>query len=297
MGESTKTTSIFAERTWLSPDSVQLYLRDYPGASGEARLPVVCLHGLTRNSKDFEEIASTIAATGRRVIVPDVRGRGRSGMSPDPMRYLPAAYARDLIGMLAALGVARAVFLGTSMGGVITMLAAARRNRMVAAAILNDIGPEASPEGLARIAGYAGRPATVSSWDEAAAYVRSINEAAFPNWDDAAWSSFARRTFREDADGGLALDYDPAIRVPILAGKLKAPKFLAWHLFLRLARRRPTLVLRGELSDILSRPIAARMQKAVPAIELVEVGGVGHAPMLDEPDAQASILSFLERAP
>ncbi len=288
--------SAFASRTWDARDGVSIYARDYAGADGAARLPVICLHGLTRNSADFEEVAGSIAASSRRVIVPDMRGRGRSGYDPDAMNYVPRTYARDVIDLLDALGIARAVFLGTSMGGIITMLVASMRGSMVSAAILNDIGPEAAPEGLARIAGYAGKSVDIADWDAATSYVRAINEAAFPDLGPDDWEAFAHRTFREDQNGRPVLDYDPRIREPIAAGRLKAPRFVGWWLFRRLARRRrPVLVIRGALSDILSRDISRRMKRAAPSIELVEIDRVGHAPRLSEPQADAAIRDFLSR--
>jgi pimeloyl-ACP methyl ester carboxylesterase len=287
----------YTERLWTATDSVRIFIRDYAAGLGAPKLPVVCLHGLTRNSKDFEEIAGVIAASGRRVFVPDMRGRGRSGYDPKAMNYVPSTYARDVIGLLEAFGVSRAVFLGTSMGGVITMVVAARRSRMVAAAILNDIGPEAAPEGITRISGYAGKPVNIENWDDAVAYVREINAPAFPRYDDEAWLQFARRTFRDDGAGRPVLDYDPGIRAPIEAGKLKLPKFIAWWIFKRLARRRPTLVVRGGLSDILSAQIVRRMQKTAPGLEVAEIPAVGHAPLLNEPRALVAIKSFLDRVP
>src|SRR3990170_6280361 len=129
----------YAERRWTSRDGLNLFARDYAGASGVARLPVICLHGLTRNSKDFEELAPRLARTGRRILVPDVRGRGLSDWDPCPSRYAPKTYARDILALMDALGISRAVFLGTSMGGIITMAVAAMRSRAVADAILNDV--------------------------------------------------------------------------------------------------------------------------------------------------------------
>src|SRR5213075_2745189 len=136
----------FSERRWTSADGLSLYARDYAGGDGEARLPVICLHGLTRNSKDFEDVAPVIAASGRRVIVPDVRGRGRSGYARDPASYEPKTYARDVLDLMDGLGIARAVFIGTSMGGLITMTVAALRSKAVAAVVLNDVGPAVAPQ-------------------------------------------------------------------------------------------------------------------------------------------------------
>jgi pimeloyl-ACP methyl ester carboxylesterase len=284
-----------AERRWTSPDGLSLFARDYAGGGGEVRLPVVCMHGLTRNSKDFEDLAPRIAAMGRRVLVPDVRGRGLSARDPNPANYHPKVYARDVAGLLDSLGIPSAIFLGTSMGGIITMTLAAVRPGLVAAAILNDVGPEIAREGVARILGYAGKGARIDSWADAVAYLRRTSSAAFPAFSDTEWDRFARRTFREGANGP-ELDYDPAI-----GGQLSMPgrltTFIARMLFRRLARKRPTLLLRGALSDIITADIAARMAKAAPAMEVVVVPNVGHAPLLDEPVAVDAIARFLRTLP
>jgi pimeloyl-ACP methyl ester carboxylesterase len=285
----------FEERRWTSNDGLALYARDYPTAVEAARLPVVCLHGLTRNSKDFEELAPRIAASGRRVIVPDVRGRGLSDRDPNAANYHPRTYARDVLALMASLEVPRAVFIGTSMGGIITMTLAAIRSSAVAAAILNDVGPAIAPEGLARILAYTGKDPGVRSWDDAVEYVRGTSAAALPSFGPDDWRRFAERTFRDRGDGPQ-LDYDPAISGP-LRPPSRLAKLAAWLLFRRLARKRPTLLVRGALSDIVSRDIADRMKRHAPGLELAEVPGVGHAPMLDEPAAIAAIDSFLDRVP
>lgn len=282
----------FAERRWTSRDGVNLFARDYPAASGEALLPVICLHGLTRNSKDFEDIAQRIAAWGRRVIVPDVRGRGQSDRDPNPKNYQPKTYARDVLELMDALGIPRAIFLGTSMGGIIMMTIAAIRPKAIAGAILNDVGPAIAPEGVARILGYVGKLPRVSDWSDAAAYVRQINSIALPHLSDEDWDRFARRTFR-DGPEGPELDYDPAITVALQRPPPRAAIWIAGLLFRRLARRRPTLLLRGATSDIITPEIAARMQRAAPSLRRVDVPGVGHAPMLTEPAAVDAIDQFL----
>jgi len=285
----------FNEKRWTSHDGLSLYYRDYPAVGGGGGLPVICLHGLTRNSKDFEGIAPRIAALGRRVIVPDVRGRGQSGFDPNPANYQPSVYARDVMALMDSLGISTAVFLGTSMGGFITMTLAALRSKAVAAAILNDVGPAVAPEGIARILAYTGKDPAVRSWDDAIDYVRRTNSAAFPHLSDDGWRKFAERTFRDEGQGPR-LDYDPAI-----AGPLKPPSrltaFMAWLLFRRLARGRPTLLIRGAMSDIVSRDIAGRMKRHAPRLELAEVPGVGHAPMLDEEEAVDAIRNFLRTIP
>lgn len=283
----------FTERHWTSSDGLTLFARDYPPGPGVAKLPIIAIHGLTRNSADFEAIAPLVAQSGRRVLAIDVRGRGRSDRAPDPMTYVPDVYARDVIALLDQTGIERAVFMGTSMGGLITMVLTAIRPKAIAAAILNDIGPEVSPEGLARIAAYSGQPVEIHDWPDAAAYAKRINAVAFPAHTDADWETFARRVFREGTMGSPVLDYDPDIAVPIRAAGAKALVPNLWPHFRRLARKRPTLLIRGEMSDLLGPDIAARMRKAAPAMAYAEIAGIGHAPMLDEPEARAAIFEFL----
>lgn len=287
----------FKERRWNAPDGVPLFARDYPAADGAARLPVVCIHGLTRNSRDFEDMAPWLAASGRRVLAVDVRGRGKSGRSADPMRYQLPVYARDMLAMLDALGIARAHFIGTSMGGLITMMLAARHRRVIASAILNDVGPEIDPAGIARIAGYAGQPVAIETWDDAVAHFKRTSSVAFPNLADDDWRVLTERACIADEQGRPQFDYDPSIAVPIMAKPLPRRSLLAWLLFLRLARSRPTLLIRGELSDLLSQSIAAKMRRAAPRMAYAEVAGVGHAPLLSEDAAKHAIGAFLEAKP
>jgi pimeloyl-ACP methyl ester carboxylesterase len=283
----------FAERRWTSSDGLSLYARDYAAASGPAKLPVIAIHGLTRNSADFEVIAPLIAQSGRRVLALDIRGRGQSDRAPDPMTYQPQVYAQDVLALMRDLGLERAVFLGTSMGGLITMALAAVKSKVIAAAIINDVGPEVSPVGLTRIAAYAGQPVEINNWADAAAYVRKTNEIALPHYTDADWDAFARRTFRMGTEGTPVPDYDPDIMVPLRAAGARALVPNLWPMFSRLAKARPVLLVRGETSDLLSPEIVAKMQKRAPKMDFVEVPGVGHAPMLDEPEAKAAIFPFL----
>ncbi|WP_372707624.1 alpha/beta fold hydrolase [Brevundimonas sp.] len=287
----------YIDRRWTTADGLSLYARDYAAAAGPAKLPMIAIHGLTRNSADFDHIAPLIAQSGRRLLALDMRGRGRSDRAPDPMTYQPATYAQDVLALLNQSGIERAVFMGTSMGGLITMALAAIRSEVIAAAILNDIGPEVAKEGLMRIAAYSGQAVDTPTWAAAAAYVKGINAVAFPHYGDKDWDAFARRTFTTGTDGAPVLNYDPDIAVPIRAAGAKALVPNLWPFFTRLAKDRPVLLVRGETSDLLSPEIAAKMRKRAPKMDYVEVSGVGHAPMLDEAQAKAAIFPFLSELP
>ncbi|MBJ7447391.1 MAG: alpha/beta hydrolase [Brevundimonas sp.] len=287
----------FVERRWKSADGLNLSARDYAAVAGQAKLPVIAIHGLTRNAADFEVIAPQIALAGRRVLAVDVRGRGRSDRATDPLTYQPATYAQDVLALMSALGIERAVFVGTSMGGLITMAIAAIRSKVVAGAILNDIGPEVSPVGLARIASYAGQSVIINDWADAAAHAKRLNEIAFPHYTDADWDAFARRTFRIGTEGTPVPDYDTDIAVPIRAAGAKALVPNLWPMFGRLTRGRQVLLVRGETSDLLSPEIVAKMRKRAPKMDYVEVPGVGHAPMLDEPAVKEALFPFLSELP
>lgn len=289
--------SNFTAITYKSNDGLTLYARDYPSSAGPAHLPVICIHGLTRNSSDFEEIAPQIAALSRRVIAVDVRGRGHSERDPDAGNYNPLVYSRDVEKLMQDLGIGRAVFVGTSMGGLITMTLAARRLDLVAAAVLNDIGPMISPKGLARIAGYTGRSASLTSWEQAADFVKDINACAFPGNGDDEWLKWARRAFDQDAEGKLCARYDPNIAIALQTGKLKPTSLAARMAFRRLARKRPTLFIRGTLSDLVEPEQSDWMRKTAPDMQYAEVPNVGHAPMLTEPEALDAIRTFMARVP
>lgn len=292
---------------WTSDEGLPLHARDYAPASGPTKLPVICIHGLTRNARDFEDLAPKIAAMGRRVLAVDVRGRGLSARDPNPMNYHPGTYAADIVALLQAAGIERAVFVGTSMGGLIAMVLTSLKPEAVAAAVLNDVGPELSPVGLARIAGYTGMASRFGTWDEAIAYAKAINEAAFPAYTAEDWDRFARRLF-DEIDGGFVLAYDPDIAAPIKAAAEAAAKTQAsggaalappdmYPLFRALSKDRPLLLVRGGISDLIDPAIAERMKAAAPHMAYAEVPGVGHAPMLTEPEAWAAMEKLLETIP
>jgi len=282
----------FRHRTWLSAEGLRLHARDYAAAEGKARLPVICLHGLTRNARDFEALAPWIATRQRRVLAVDVRGRGLSARDPNTSYWLPT-YADDVRCLAQALGIARAIFIGTSMGGLITMELAALAPELIAGAVINDVGPVLASEGLARIGSYVGNAPAFGSWGEAALYLERQNAQALPHYGAEDWQAMAARMFREEG-GRIAADYDPAIAGAFGTGPLPADPWDRWH---GLARGRPLLLLRGGLSDLLAAGDATRMVTEHETARLREIPNVGHAPMLDEPEALAAIGEFLDEVP
>jgi pimeloyl-ACP methyl ester carboxylesterase len=285
----------YVQRPIPTPDGLNLFLREYAAERGVRGLPVLCLHGLTRNSADFEGVAPRIAALGRRVFALDTRGRGWSDRDPQPERYRADVYAQDVLRALDTLGVPRAVLVGTSMGGIITMLVAAMAPARIAAAVLNDIGPQIEPRGIARIAGYVGKTGPLASWDEMVAAVKESQGAAFPDADDTFWRAFARRVAQELPDKRVAFAYDPAIALAFAQPQATPPPSLV-PVFEILAKV-PVLVVRGALSDILSPDGVAAMRAIKSDLEVVEVPRVGHAPTLEEPEAWGALAKFLARVP
>jgi len=282
----------FDHYRWTSADGLTLHARDYAPAQERGLLPVICLHGLTRNARDFEALAPWIAARGRRVLAVDIRGRGLSARDPLASYWLPT-YAEDVRLMAETLGLDRAIFVGTSMGGLITMELAALAPALVAAAVINDVGPVLAAEGLARIGSYVGNAPAFDTWGEAAAYLERQNAQALPHYEAADWQAMAARMFREQ-EKRIVADYDPAIAAAFGTGPLPADPWERWH---GLARGRRLLLLRGGLSDLLTAGDATRMVTEHDNARLREVPNVGHAPMLDEPEALAAIGAFLDEVP
>lgn len=260
-------------------------------AGGDAT-PVLCIHGLTRNAADFDTVAGPIAATGHDVVAISLRGRGASDPDPEPKNYFPTTYRDDALKTLDVLGWPKAVFIGTSLGGITTMLVNEVAPERVVAAIINDVGPELASEGLARIASYTGKSdGAARDIKEAAARIRAINAVAFPDeTGDQYWIDFARRTFRETPDGWV-LDYDPAIGQALIEAGPAPDLWPAWASL----SRTPTLLVHGELSDLLTAPIVEKMRVAHPNFDYAPVARVGHAPMLTEPAAAAAVTAFLDK--
>jgi pimeloyl-ACP methyl ester carboxylesterase len=284
----------YSDEYYESEDGLRLHYRDYrPEGDADGRPPVFCLPGLTRNCRDFEAIADHLSrhlSKRRRVISPDFRGRGLSDYDPEWRNYHPLTYVRDMEKLIAELGFERIVCLGTSLGGLVSMTLNHRRPGLVERVILNDVGPEIAPQGLARIMGYAGRTPDIRSWEDAVALSRANYGIAYPDLTDEEWLAYARTGYREDADGVPRLDCDPKIGDALreVGGELEDP----WVLFAGLADT-PTLVIHGVLSDILTREIVEKMQAAKPDLDVLEVPNRGHVPMLNEPVCLRGIEAFL----
>jgi pimeloyl-ACP methyl ester carboxylesterase len=279
----------FEARSWTSRDGLKLHYRDYPGPAD--RPPLLMLHGLTRNSRDFENIAARYAGDWR-VIVPDFRGRGKSQYDPNSANYQPPTYSMDIVQLLDELGIAEAVFMGTSLGGLVTMIIAAIAPQRIAGVLLNDVGPELNLVGIDRIKTYVGKSVVFDSFEDAAAELRGRHSEVHPAYGDAEWERYARRVVHK-TDRGFEFDYDMRIAEPFdTANSGEVPDIWPYY---RALGGRPVLVLRGEYSDLLPDAVLERMASEIPDVEVVTVPGVGHAPDLDEPEAEAAIDRLLER--
>jgi pimeloyl-ACP methyl ester carboxylesterase len=274
-------------RRWLSHDGLELFARDYAASEGLARLPVVCLHGLTRNSRDFEDVAPWLAQKQRRVLALDMRGRGHSAWDPAGNYDIPN-YVADIKGLLDRLGIAKAVFVGTSMGGLITIELGTAYPDLVAGAVINDIGPQLSMVGLTRIASYVGQGQPLPDWQAAADTCARFNGDVFAHYGAQDWLAMAHRMFREE-QGQIVADYDPAIAQALARLVADPDPWAKWHGF---ADNRPVLLLRGSATDLLDADVAEAMVAGKRQAKLATIAGIGHAPMMDEPDARLALDMF-----
>jgi len=279
----------YVERRITAQDGLALRYRHYGDAVSE-KTPLLCLAGLTRNAKDFHGLAQRYAPE-RRVLALDLRGRGRSAYDPDWRNYRPEVYLRDVAHLLAAENLHRVIVVGTSLGGLLAMGLAVALPAALKAVVLNDIGPEIDPAGIARIKGYVGQESELGDWEAATRRLKELFGVAWPDLAEARWSELAREHFREGPDGRPAMDYDPAIRRPF-EGNDDSPDM--WPLFGAL-QEVPTLLIRGALSDILSEATAAAMAAAKPDLIRVDVANRGHVPLLDEPECLAALDDFIAR--
>jgi pimeloyl-ACP methyl ester carboxylesterase len=286
----------FQDRTYLSSDGLTLHLRDYdpaPEAAGD-RLPVICLPGLTRNSRDFHQLALILSrdpVTPRRVIALDYRGRGLSDWDENKANYNLAVEARDVIEACTYLDIGRAAFIGTSRGGLILHLLAGLKPDLVAAAVLNDIGPVIEAEGLMRIRDDLNTARMPRDMKEAAALLEQRQGADFPALSDADWAEMATAIYR-DIDGQLVPDVDPAIARQLLSVDFTKPVPDLWAHY-ESFRELPLMVIRGENSALLSENTLTAMADRHADLTTVRVPGQGHPPLLHLEPALESIRTFL----
>jgi pimeloyl-ACP methyl ester carboxylesterase len=290
-GTTTQGKQGYEDRFWTSSDGLKLHYRDYAGRAD--RPPLLCLPGLTRNARDFEPVAERFAGEWR-VICPEMRGRGDSEYAKDSETYNPLTYAADVEALLAAEGITRFVAVGTSLGGLMTMLFAMGDPSRLAGAVLNDIGPVIEPEGLERIRSYVGQLRSFPTWMHAARALEESQGDIYPDYAIADWLRLAKRVMDFTGSGRITFDYDMKIAEPFRqpGGESASPNM--WPAFEALAGR-PVLAIRGELSDILSAATLKVMVARLPGMASVTIARTGHAPTLDESEALDAIARLLDQ--
>lgn len=294
----------YENRYWSSRDGLKLHFRDYPAAPveagavegsaiGESRPPILCLHGLTRNARDFDVLAPRLAAAGWRVLCPDMRGRGDSEYARDAHTYTPVRYCDDVLALLEQEGIERFVAIGTSLGGLMTMGLATVIPERIAGAVLNDVGPVLDPAGLERIKGYVGSGRSFPTWVHAARGLETTHERAYPGQPLDFWIGMAKRVMVVNASGRIAFDYDMKVAEPFKDFDPATQPDL-WPAWEALAQH-PVTVVRGALSDLLDAATLDEMVRRARSAEAVTLPGIGHAPTLDEPESVAAIERLLAR--
>jgi pimeloyl-ACP methyl ester carboxylesterase len=286
----------FQDRTYPSSDGLTLHLRDYdPGSEAtEGRLPVICLAGLTRNSRDFHQLALILSqdpVTARRVIALDYRGRGLSDWDENKANYNLAVEARDVIEACAYLNIDRAAFIGTSRGGLILHLLAGMKSDLVAAAVLNDIGPVIEAEGLMRIRDDLNSARLPQDMEDVAASLKQRQGTDFPVLSDADWAEMAAAIYR-DVDGQLVPDVDPAIAKQLMSIDFAKPVPDLWAHYESFAPL-PLMAVRGENSALLTESTLTAMAGRNADLKILRVSGQGHPPLLHLEPALSNIRSFL----
>ncbi|WP_108812764.1 alpha/beta fold hydrolase [Sphingorhabdus sp. Alg231-15] len=279
----------YQDQFWQSEDDLSLHYRDY--ASNSTKTPIICVPGLTRNSRDFEHLGALLCGD-RRVIMVNLRGRGQSDYAKDSTTYNPKTYVADIVRLMDEIDLPKAVFFGTSLGGIVTMLMASMHSGRVAGALLNDIGPEIDQRGLDRIGEYVGQGRSFDTWAHAARDLAESSANIFPDYTLKEWISFAKKLYRMNSSGRIKLDYDMKISEPFdRKGNGSDAMWRALEAFKDL----PTLILRGETSDLFSEATATKMLGMMQNGELVTVPRVGHAPTLEEPQSLDAIAALLQR--
>ncbi len=296
-GDSILLSEGFEDFFYSAQDGLKLHARLYGAGHHAAALPAVCLAGLTRNARDFHELAVHLSQTARRprmVVAFDYRGRGLSAHDPDWRRYDPLIETADIVDGLTALGIEQGAFIGTSRGGLIVFALAAMRPTLIRAAVLNDIGPVVEGAGLAQIRAYLQGAPRPGNFDEAVSVQKAAQGQAFPALTEADWARMAHAFYRDD-NGKPVPDFDPALVNTLTAVDFARPLPTLWPQFLGLARV-PVLAIRGENSRLLAPGTLEEMARRHPDLQAVTVAGQGHAPLLETADLPLRIANFLERA-
>jgi pimeloyl-ACP methyl ester carboxylesterase len=279
---------------WQSTDGLKLHYRDYPGGpEAQGRPPILCVAGLTRNARDFEDVAERLSPAWR-VITVDLRGRGESPIAPDSSSYAPPSYVLDIGALFVSLRLDKMVLFGTSLGGLVAMLIGATTPERLAGVLLNDIGPVIEPAGMARIRTYVGKSASWPTWLHAARALAESQRDVYPRYLLTDWLAMAKRLYRLTSAGRIVPDYDMRIAEPIREAPEDAPPIDLWPAFEAL-KGRPVALLRGGRSDLLSPATAQEMARRLPGLELTTVPDVGHPAQLSEPESVAAIDRLLNR--
>lgn len=283
----------YEDRNWTSEDGLQLHYRDYPGdgRGDETKTPIICIPGLTRNVRDFAHLGDWLDGT-RRLIIVNLRGRGESEYARDSASYNVKNYMADIIKLMDEINLPQAVFFGTSLGGIITMVMALKHPARIAGAMINDIGPDVDQRGLDRIAEYLGQGRSFDTWAHAARDLAEINKDIFPDYTLKDWIAYSKKLYGMNSSGRIKLDYDMKISEPFESEG--GGNAVLWRAVDAL-QDVPTLILRGALSDLFSEATAQKMVGKLNKAQLVTVPRVGHAPSLEEPTALDAIAALLQR--
>lgn len=291
MGRSCKMngTQKYKDGYWNSDDGLTLHYRDYPSES--ELLPVLCIPGLSRNARDFAHLGDWLDGK-RRIIMVNLRGRGESEYAKDSTSYVVHQYIADIVKLMDELNLPAAVFIGTSLGGVITMMMAKAHPGRVAGALLNDVGPELDPVGLERIASTVGQGRSFDTWAHTARDLAATGKDIFPDFKLSDWIAHAKKLYSMNSSGRIKLDYDMKIAEPFDS---KGGGSGALWRGVEALEAYPVTILRGELSDLLSAETADQMLEKLAKGHLVTVPHVGHVPTLEEPASLDAISALLQR--
>ncbi len=292
-------SSGFKEHYYIASDGLKLYVREYGADLPDDKIPIICLPGLTRNSGDFHQFAinvSTHPERPRRVFTFDLRGRGKSDWDDNKENYNPLVEAQDVMTGCAALGIDKGIFVGTSRGGMVMHIIVAVAPQLIAAAVLNDVGPVLGREGLELIQTYlkaAPAPVKITSWEMAAQGAKLVHGPHFTAFTDQDWLDMAHSTMVETTDG-LKAPVDPAIGLAVVNADLSKPLVELWDQF-NLFKDIPLLTIRGANSLLLTSDIVEEMSRQNPAMEVLVVEGQGHAPFLHLAGIDEKILDLADK--